>query len=111
QISTRTRAIILISPHNPTGMVADAAQLAGLAEIATRHQLPIISDEVFSEFLFGLDELPRPAATKAPLVFTMNGFSKMFALPGIKLGWMAVSGDESLVRKSLSALEMISDTF
>jgi alanine-synthesizing transaminase len=110
QISTRTRAIVLISPHNPTGMVADEQQLAGLAEIAERHGLPIISDEVFSEFLFGLDTLPRPAATKAPLVFTLNGFSKMFALPGIKLGWMAVSGDPALVQRSLSALEMMSDT-
>ncbi len=111
QISTRTRAILLISPHNPTGMVADDEQLAGVAEIAQRHNLPIIADEVFSEFLFGIDRLPRPAATEAPLVFTLNGFSKMFALPGMKLGWMAVSGDEALVRKSLQALEMIADTF
>src|SRR6185295_18345947 len=103
--------IVLISPHNPTGMVANDKQLAGLAEIAARHDLPIISDEVFSEFLFGMDKLPRPAATKAPLVFTLNGFSKMFALPGIKLGWMAVSGDPTLVKKSMAALEMISDTF
>ncbi len=110
QISTRTRAIVLISPHNPTGMVADEQQLAGLAEIAERHGLPIVSDEVFSEFLFGLDVLPRPAATKAPLVFTLNGFSKMFALPGIKLGWMAVSGDPALVKRAMGALEMMSDT-
>src|SRR6266705_1795738 len=53
QITTRTRAIILISPHNPTGMVAGAEELKGLADIARRHALPIISDEVFSEFLFG----------------------------------------------------------
>jgi aspartate/methionine/tyrosine aminotransferase len=111
QITPRTRAIVLISPHNPTGMVASEAQLAGLAEIAIRHDLPIISDEVFNEFLFGLESLPRPATTKAPLVFTLNGFSKMFALPGIKLGWIAVSGDPEHVQSSLSALEMISDTF
>jgi alanine-synthesizing transaminase len=111
QITRSTRAIILISPHNPTGMVADAAQLRGFAEIATRHSLPIISDEVFSEFLFGLDAFPRIAATGAPLVFTLNGLSKMFALPGMKIGWMAISGDEALVKKSIAALELISDTF
>jgi alanine-synthesizing transaminase len=111
QISTKTRAIVLISPHNPTGMVAGDTELRALAEIATRHSLPIISDEVFSEFLFGMDSLPRPASTPAPLVFTLNGFSKMFALPGLKIGWIGLSGDPELVAKSLSALELISDTF
>ena len=111
QISTKTRAIVLISPHNPTGMVAGVSDLRGLADIASRHHLPIISDEVFSEFLFGMESLPRPAATNAPLVFTLNGISKMFALPGMKIGWIGLSGDEALVAKSLSALELISDTF
>src|SRR6266481_959162 len=111
QITGKTRAIILISPHNPTGMVADSEQLRELAEIASRHSLPIISDEVFNEFIFGIDSFPRVAVTNAPLVFTLNGFSKLFALPGMKIGWMAVSGDKDLVRKSVAALELISDTF
>ena len=111
QITEGTRAIILISPHNPTGMVAGELQLRGLAEIAARHTIPIISDEVFNEFLFGPGSFPRIAATDAPLVFTLNGFSKMFALPGMKIGWMAASGDEALVKKSMAALDLISDTF
>jgi aspartate/methionine/tyrosine aminotransferase len=111
QITSRTRAIVLISPHNPTGMVADAPQLRGFAEIAGRHSLPIISDEVFSEFIFEMDAFPRIAGSRAPLVFTLNGFSKLFALPGMKIGWMAISGDDDLVKKSMSALELISDTF
>jgi aspartate/methionine/tyrosine aminotransferase len=111
QVSSRTRAIVLISPHNPTGMVAGIEQLHDLAEIAARYEVPIISDEVFNEFLFDRDELPRPAFTDAPLVFTLNGLSKMFALPGMKIGWIAVSGHEHLVQRSVSALEMISDTF
>ncbi|MBI4473636.1 MAG: pyridoxal phosphate-dependent aminotransferase [Acidobacteria bacterium] len=111
QITTKTRAIILISPHNPTGMVASALQLQELAEIARRHSLPIVSDEVFNEFLFDANPFPRAAATDAPLVMTLNGFSKMFALPGMKIGWIAVSGEAELVRKALSALELISDTF
>jgi aspartate/methionine/tyrosine aminotransferase len=111
QITEGTRAIILISPHNPTGMVAGEEQLRGLADIASRHALPIISDEVFCEFLFGLNSFPRIAATNAPLVFTLNGFSKMFALPGIKIGWMAITGNDVLVKKSIAALDLISDTF
>jgi alanine-synthesizing transaminase len=111
QISDKTRAIILISPHNPTGMVADEDQLRGLAEIASRHSLPIISDEVFNEFVFGLDVFPRVASTNSPLVFTLNGFSKLFALPGMKIGWVTITGEEDLVVKSMAALELISDTF
>ena len=111
QIGPRTRAIVLISPHNPTGMVAGDDSLQELAAIATKYQLPIVSDEVFSEFLAGHDELPRPAFTSAPLVFTLNGFSKLFAMPGMKVGWIGVSGESALVAQSLSTLEMISDTF
>ncbi len=111
QITPRTRAIILISPHNPTGAIASEEEVARLAEIATRHRLPIISDEVFSPFLFRQDRLPRPAAANAPLVLTLNGFSKMLALPGMKIGWIALSGEAPLVRKALAALETISDTF
>jgi len=110
-ITTRTRALALISPHNPTGHVASAEEIAGLADIARRHNLPIISDEVFSEFLIEPGELPRPAASGAPLVFTLNGFSKMFAMPGMKIGWVAVSGDQDKVRWAMRALELISDTF
>jgi aspartate/methionine/tyrosine aminotransferase len=111
QIGSRTRAIVLISPHNPTGMVASPEQLHELAGIAARYEIPIISDEVFNEFLFDRDTLPRPAFTDAPLVFTLNGFSKMFALPGMKIGWIGVTGDEHLIDRTLSALELISDTF
>ena len=110
-ITTRTRAIVLISPHNPTGYVASTEEITGLADIARRHNLTIISDEVFSEFLIEPGELPRPAASGAPLVFTLNGFSKMLAIPGMKIGWMAVSGDSDKVRYAMRALELISDTF
>jgi alanine-synthesizing transaminase len=110
-ISTKTRALVLISPHNPTGHVSSSAEIAGLADIALRHDLAIISDEVFSEFLLQPGFLPRPEGSKAPLVFTLNGFSKMFALPGLKFGWMIVSGEPGRVRQALRSLELISDTF
>jgi len=110
-ITSRTRAIILISPHNPTGAVANADLMAGLAHIAAEHRLPMIADEVFGSFLFDRESLPRPTATEAPLVLTLNGLSKRLALPGLKIGWIAVSGDAVRVQQTLSALETISDTF
>jgi alanine-synthesizing transaminase len=110
-ISTRTRAIVLISPHNPTGHVASSDEIHRLADIAFRHDLAIVSDEVFSEFLLQPAVLPRPVGSAAPLVCTLNGFSKMFALPGMKFGWMALSGKEDRVRQAMRSLELISDTF
>jgi aspartate/methionine/tyrosine aminotransferase len=110
-ISARTCAIILISPHNPTGAVATEEEVRHLAAIAARKNLAIIADEVFSPFLFERTRLPRPANQKAPLVLTLNGFSKMLALPGLKIGWMAVTGDPKLVAKTIKALDMLSDTF
>ncbi len=110
-ITARTRAVILISPHNPTGAVATDEEVRALGELAGRHHLAVISDEVFSPFVYTEHPLPRPAKTRAPLVFTLNGLSKMLALPGLKIGWILVSGDPSLVKKSIRALEMFSDTF
>ena len=111
QITDRTRAIVLISPHNPTGMVASQAQVDDMAAIAAGHELPIISDEVFREFVRDGASPARLSGSDAPLVFTLNGFSKMFALPGIKIGWMGLSGEPALVNKSMKTLELISDTF
>ncbi len=111
QITSRTKAIILISPHNPTGSVASEKDIQTLAALAAKYHLAVISDEVFSPFLYTLKRLPRPVASLAPLVFTLNGISKMLALPGMKIGWMAVTGDSALVKASLKSLAMISDTF
>ena len=111
-ITARTRAIIFISPHNPTGAVATPEEIKRLSSIASAKNLAIISDEVFSPFLFFERELlPRPAQTTAPLVITLNGLSKMLALPGLKIGWMSVTGEPFLVKSSLKTLEMVSDTF
>ncbi len=131
-ITPLTRAIVLISPHNPTGHVASEAEVESLVAVAHTHRLPIIADEVFCEFIFGAGQHHRPAELRldrltarglnlskaspkssnytAPLVFTLNGFSKMLALPGAKLGWIAVSGEPDLVATAVAALETIADT-
>ena len=112
QIDAKTKAIVLISPNNPTGAVASTEEIQKLAEIARRHNLAVISDEVFSEFYFGSRKFPRAlGVAEFPLLFTLNGISKMFALPALKLGWIAVSGEKKRVDISVDALEMISDTF
>lgn len=111
KVTPRTKAIVLISPHNPTGSVATLDEVRGIGEIAARHGLSVIHDEVFSPFVFNQKVLPRPVGSQAPLVLTLNGFSKMFALAGTKIGWIGVTGDSARVTRALKALDMISDTF
>ncbi|MBX7213962.1 MAG: pyridoxal phosphate-dependent aminotransferase [Thermoflexales bacterium] len=83
----RTRGILLVSPHNPTGAVIDAALPA-----FNRLGLPLIADEVFIEFAYAKARAPALARLHPELpVFTLNGVSKMFALPDLKLGWVALN--------------------
>lgn len=110
-ITPKTRAIVVISPHNPTGMVASTAELTEIGRLARRRDLALVVDEVFSPFVFSGESPPRSIGGAAPLVLTLNGFSKMLALPGLKLGWMAVTGDAEAVRQALRVLDGLSDTY
>lgn len=112
-ITLRTKAIVIVSPHNPTGMVCDAATLAQIAKIAQKNNLAVICDEVFADFLHDPQaKFPRLAAL-APDVrcFTLNGISKMLALPNLKLAWIAMSGAAAQVTADIDRLSFIADTF
>jgi alanine-synthesizing transaminase len=100
----RTRGVLLISPHNPTGMVVQAP-LAALDRLG----LPVICDEVFAPFTYAAPAVPPLGALHPGLpVFTLNGISKLFALPDLKLGWVALSGP---ARQFAPRLELLNDTF
>ncbi len=111
-IDDRTRAIFIVSPHNPTGSVMPEAEVCELVDIANERGLAVVSDEVFSEFVFDGLNFPRVAEVARPeLLFTLNGISKMYALPSMKLSWMAVSGEGRRVASVVDALETRVDTF
>lgn len=102
QTDARTRAILVISPHNPTGVVA-RAPIPGRA-------LPIVCDEVFAEFAYAAPRAPAMFELHADRpVFVLNGISKMFALPDLKLGWIALN-DAALAAYG-ERLELLNDTF
>lgn len=89
----QTAAIVLISPNNPTGSVVSEATIRRVGGICERHGLFLVVDEVFSEILFTGSPLPRPAPLLPDLlVYTINGVSKLFASPELKVSWIAVSG-------------------
>jgi len=100
----RTRAVLLVSPHNPTGAVVGAR-----SEALSRLGLPLICDEVFAEFPFRVEHVPPLGALHPELtVFHLNGISKMFALPDLKLGWIALTGPGRAA--ILPRLEILNDT-
>ncbi len=110
KITARTRGIVLVSPHNPTGAVLSEKTLKKISELAERFHLPIISDEVFCEQIFDHKIFPRIGAiAKNVMVFTLNGVSKTWGLPGLKLSWIAVSGSNA--HQIVQKLERLTDIF
>jgi N-succinyldiaminopimelate aminotransferase len=96
-ITNRTRMILLNSPHNPTGMVLTAAELVGIADIAIRSDLFVLSDEAYEHLTF--DNVAHiPIATLPGMwerTVTVGSAGKMFSMTGWKVGW--ASGPEELI--------------
>lgn len=112
-VTSTSRALVIVSPHNPTGMFLKKNEYDELQTIALRHNLALIVDEVFSEYSFQQDarRVWTTVGSARPLVFTLNGISKLAGLPQLKLAWIIVSGETTLAKEALSRLEIITDTF
>lgn len=106
-----TRAVVLVSPANPTGWVLGDADQARLDALCARRDWALIVDEVFVEF----PRRGRPARSVAArsaeaLTFSLQGLSKSAGLPGWKLAWTAVLGPAPERDEALARLELIADT-
>jgi len=109
-----TKAIVVVSPHHPTGHVVSPAEWKMLGKVATAHGLALVVDEVYSDDLITekYDQLPRPDVNGAPVIVLLNGLSKLLGLPGHKVGWMAIAGSDGERKSSLrQAMAHLSDTF
>jgi alanine-synthesizing transaminase len=108
----RVRAILVVSPNNPTGSFLHRDDFAALSAIAAEKGWSIIGDEVFADYQ--LD--PAPDATPVlagadVLTFSLGGLSKSAGLPQLKLGWIGVGGPTAKVDEALAAYELIADTY
>lgn len=88
QISDRTKGIVLINPNNPTGALYSKKVIKEVIDIAGEHQIPVISDEIYDDLTF--DERQYATATLADdvPVITFNGFSKVYLVPGWRIGYV-----------------------
>ena len=114
-VSPRTRALVVVSPNNPTGSVLSQVELAALRALCLRHGLALIADEVFGDYPLSDAVAADPAlvrsvaAEREVLTFTLSGLSKVVGLPQLKLGWMGVSGPGA--SEAYERLLVIADTY
>ncbi|HKD06240.1 MAG TPA: pyridoxal phosphate-dependent aminotransferase [Bryobacteraceae bacterium] len=102
-LSSRTRAIVLVNPNNPTGHFTKRREAEGLRDLCERHGIALISDEVFADYQ--IDPDPESLLSLQGLAdFTLNGLSKAVGLPQMKLAWM-------ITKQPVPELEIIADTY
>ena len=99
KINSRTRAIILINPNNPTGALCTRKMLEDIAEIARQHNLLIIADEIYDKLILdGAEHISVAAVAPDVPVVTIGGLSKNYLAPGWRIGWGIVSGEAAAVK-------------
>jgi len=108
-ITPGTRAIVIVNPNNPTGAVYPRATLTAIAQLAERHRLVVLSDEIYDHILYDDAEfVPMATLVNDTLCCTMSGLSKVYRACGYRVGWASFSGDIESAREYLSALELLS---
>ncbi len=109
-ITGRTRALVIINPNNPTGAVYSRQTLLGLLDLARRHGLLVLTDEIYDQILYD-GAVHECAAALAPdlLVLSLGGLSKTYRLAGFRSGWLVVSGPRQQAGDYLDGLELLAN--
>lgn len=108
-----TRAVIVVSPNNPTGSFIKRHELDELVQHCRSHGLALVGDEVFAEYPLDVD-LRRTCSVLTQheiLAFSLGGLSKSVGLPQLKAGWMILTGPEEQTAAAMERLEVIGDTY
>jgi len=111
KITSRIRAVVIINPNNPTGAVYPREMLEAMLDLARRHHLLVIADEIYDKILYD-DAVHHCAATLAPdlLCLTLNGLSKAYRVAGFRSGWLLVSGPRQHAENYLEGLATLAAT-
>jgi aspartate/methionine/tyrosine aminotransferase len=111
-----TRAVLIVSPNNPTGSFASGEELARLADLCRDRGWALVADEVFADYVLEargqpVTDVAAQAHLAGALSFTLGGASKSLGLPQLKLGWIVAGGPPALRDAALAHLELIADTY
>jgi alanine-synthesizing transaminase len=110
KITSKTKAIVVINPNNPTGAVYNRCILEGIAQIARENELIIYADEIYSRIIYD-DAVFIPMSTIAPDVLTISfdGLSKAWRAAGFRAGWMVLSGNKKIASDYVEGLDMLAN--
>ena len=117
RITSRTRAVVVVHPNNPTGHFTSQAERNLLEGICEEHGLVLIVDEVFLDYALDTKDAGEnvhasfSSGEHPVLTYVLSGLSKVAGLPQMKAAWIAAFGPESLLDTATARLEMIADTF
>ncbi len=112
-ITSRTRALLLVNPNNPTGSLVNPEDRQRILELCRLKDIALIVDEVFIDYSFSQTDVKDCsfAGEKEALTFVLSGLSKVCGLPQMKLGWIVLSGPEVIEQQAAERLELIADTY
>jgi alanine-synthesizing transaminase len=111
KITENTHALVIINPNNPTGAVYSEETVKGLVDIARRHDLVVMADEIYEKILFE-DAVHHHAASYAGgdvLCLTFSGLSKAYRVCGYRAGWVMISGPKELATDFIEGLTLIAN--
>ena len=110
KISPRTKAIVLINPNNPTGAVYPRGVLESIAELARKHGLVVMTDEIYEKILYdGAEHIPFASVAPDLLTLTFNGLSKAYRLAGFRSAWLLVTGPRRAAGSYLEGLSILAN--
>ena len=107
----RTRAVILVSPNNPTGAYLVPEQYTAIQRLCANRRCPLLLDEVFNDYPAEGLRAPTLLDEASGLIVRLSGLSKVVGAPQLKLGWLRLSGDHGLVSTAAARLEFIADAY
>ena len=108
KITPRAKVLVIINPNNPTGAVYDRETLRGLVEVARRHGLVVMADEIYDKILYeDAEYIPVSTLAEDLLVLTFSGLSKSYRAAGFRTGWLVVSGAKHRAGDYIEGLNML----
>jgi alanine-synthesizing transaminase len=110
KISPRTKAIVVINPNNPTGAVYPRRVLESIADLARRHGLIVMTDEIYERILYdGAEHIPFASVAPDLFTLTFNGLSKAYRLAGFRSAWLLVTGPRRAASSYLEGLSILAN--